>query len=357
MPSRRQRSKHNRRSSRRNRARKRTRRSGGRRYRSSPRVETSRVVCSIDYDGCGDIVSQKDPNLKIKKIFEKFLKTNVPTHVFSASGRCFLSGHRGNRYINHINKFKEKLPEFVEKKSLEFMTSALDKTQSKDHFEFFQTAVLNFSDLQVFPQTMSIDVKLQNEFPTNDQTVIKYAWIYKQIFYAHSLFENTTIQKLKSAKLEDFDFLGQSKPVNLHNKVKQTQRRQYSHDDSEEDSEDDMTDILESYTLCTVEGDCVTSTADSDKYTEVFYTETRSVKKKMYNFYRNCSNKNKKPFTFIFMDDSFAVSVYNAIRDGTLPHPDETVILHCVQFNSYELPKEHPPPDQSPNLKLTYLTA
>ena len=370
-------SKRRRRSPRRSRSRQRTRRSGGRRYRAQTAVATPRVVCSIDFDSCGEIILLTDPFFRdtVEK-FKTFLQDNPPTHVFSASARCFFQGWVDGRKWreqddrDHVALFLKHLtPKFVAPKSLTHMTMALNKPTSFGHDVYANTAVLNHRDFRVFPD--HVKTLFNREWSTDSQTVAKYMWIYKQIFYAHHLFGRTTIQQLVRERLQHFDRLGEPLIITgKHPRIenpnfdpRQDSRYDYDPEYDEEFIEDtSRTEYvdpvgLESYTRCNVVDGWVTAETNVHGYTEVFYTVKEADGKREYTFYRNCSNIAKQPFTFNFMDDSYAETVFTGIRNGTLPHPDiENVTLRCVHFDAYASPTSTDDVSPTPTLTFKRLT-
>ena len=330
-------------------------------------------MCSIDFDSCGEIILPRGPFVRdtVEK-FETFLQNTPPTHVFSASARCFFQGWvdnvkwREQDGRDHVALFLEHLtPKFVAPGSLTHMTMALNKPTSFGHDVYANTAVLNHRDFRVFPD--HVKTLFTREWSTASQTVAKYMWIYKQIFYAHHLFEHTTIQQLVRERLQHFDRLGE--PLTITGKHPlianpSFDNRQYSVYDFEEKydlefiedtsrTEYDVPDGLESYTRCNVVDGWVTAETSVHGYTEVFYTVKEADGKREYTFYRNCSNRAKQPFTFNFMDDSYAKTVFTGIRDGTLPHPDKAnVTLRCVHFDAHASPTSTD--DESPTPTLTF---
>jgi hypothetical protein len=272
------------------------------------------------------------------EIFNKFLKDLNPQYVFSGSARAFVQ-HVGTMHeqygINHVDVFTKQLKGLS---SLVYIEKALDKSYA-NLGPYKDTAVLDWYETMTLDKIVRKAVEAEKH--TKQQTVAKYVWMFKQIYFAFDIFNDSTIQKhsdglTKTDFISNFDLL---RVISIPPKkvLVSDDNYRYTWDDDEDEYkvEYEVPGNLDRYTQCTIEDSVVKAVTNTTKYTEICYT-VKYGPEHTYTFYRNCSNKRMSGFHFTFMDDIYSKTVFEALRKGTLPMFPSTITLDLVHFNVEE---------------------
>ena len=344
-------------------------------------------VCSIDFDGCGIIVLYKDHPLYY--IFSSFLLELNPSIVFSGSTRAF-GQYVGSEYeqkigtftwTSHVKVFKTELSSLLPPQSLNYIEAALDKPMAQ-FGPYKDKAVLHFSE------TMTLDETVKQAFGAecdgDDQTVSKYIWMFKQMYFAHDIHNHTTIQKhvkpLNTSEfLQNFEMLGkpliippQRKKVPNPNYFPPTQKYKpwtYDSDDDDDDDEEpeeiDGEEIhhpfpetiqLNLFTQCVDNGGMIEVVSNKDRYTEVCYIFEEKDGNHVYKFYRNCSKARMNKYRFTFVDDFYSKAVFEKVQSGYLPLFDSSITVELVHFAVDEIGHANHEIKKHNNVTLKLLT-